>query len=102
MEHSEKVLVLKGDFGWNDVGSWDEVYNLGVKDDNGNVIEGNSVCINTSNCFVNTERFTALVGIENLLVVDTEDALLICSKDKAQDVKKVVDMIRRKKMDKYL
>lgn len=103
MEKAEKVLVLKGDFGWNDVGSWDEVHKVSKKDQHGNVLEGNCLCLDASNCLVDTpNRLTALIGVQNLIVVDTPDALLICSKEHAQEVKQVVDMMRRKKMDKYL
>ena len=102
MENAENVLVLKGNFGWNDVGSWDEVFNLGEKDKNGNLLESETVVIDSHNCYVNSKRLTALIGVEKLIVVDTDDALLICAKEKAQEVKKVVDMLRRNKMEKYL
>ena len=103
MEKAEKVLVLKGDFGWNDLGSWDEVYKINKKDKDGNVTSGNCFSLDSSNCLVDSsQRLTALVGVKDLIIVDTPDALLICSKEQAQEVKKIVDMLRRKKLDKYL
>jgi len=103
MEKAENVLVLKGDFGWNDVGSWDEVHKVSKKDQNYNVIDGNCLCLNSSNCLVDSpHRLTALVGVQDLIVVDTQDALLICTKEQAQDVKKLIDTIRKNKMDQYL
>jgi mannose-1-phosphate guanylyltransferase len=103
MEKAENVLVLEGDFGWNDVGSWDEVHKISKKDQDGNMLLGNSFCLDAKNCLVDSpHRLTTLIGVQDLIVVDTPDALLICSKENAQKVKKAVEMIRRKKMDKYL
>ncbi len=103
MEQSENVCVLKGDFDWNDVGSWEEVYKISAKDDAQNVVIGNHLLEDTNNCYIDSdEKFIAALGIENLIIVNTEDALLICSKDRAQEVKELVELMKRKKLDQYL
>lgn len=97
MEPSAKkgdVLVVPGDFGWNDVGSWDMMKVIHDEDAQGNIIVGDGLAIDTTNTVINsTGRLVAVVGADNLVVVETEDAVMVCSKDKAQDVKKIVDSL---------
>ena len=103
MEKSHEVYTIKSDFGWSDVGSWDEIYNIKEKDVNGNVKVGKTVTIDTKNCLIiNDQKIAALVGVEDLLVVDTDDGLLICKRGESQKVKDVVDYLRRKGMNDYL
>jgi len=103
MENARDVVVLQGRFGWNDLGSWDEVYNLHGKDGNGNVLFGEHILKEAKGCFVDApNKCVALLGVEDLVVVDTEDALLICPKERAQEVKEVVEIAKRKKMIQYL
>lgn len=103
MEKSKQVFTIKSHFDWSDVGSWDEIYNLKNKDKEGNVKEGRTVLINSKNCLViNDQRISALVGVEDLLVIDTDNGLLICKKGESQNVKEVVDFLRRKGLDQYL
>lgn len=103
MEHAKDVVVLQGQFGWNDLGSWDEVYNLHDKGENGNVLFGEHILKDVKRCFVDApNKCVALLGLEDLVVVDTEDALLICPKDRAQEVKEIVEIAKRKKMVQYL
>jgi mannose-1-phosphate guanylyltransferase/mannose-6-phosphate isomerase len=84
--------VIPRDLDWNDLGSWDVLYDHGKKDANGNVATGNTVMISTKNSMVKgNRRLIATVGVENLVVVDTEDALLICDLSKVQDVKRLVE-----------
>ena len=81
MEKATNVLVVDGAFGWSDVGTWDELYRLQMKDGKNNVIEGNVVTLNTSSSMVSgsSGRLVGVVGLDNVVVVDTEDALLICA-----------------------
>ena len=73
------------------------------KDKQGNVKEGTTVIINSHNCLViNDQRISALVGVEDLLVIDTDNGLLICKRGESQNVKEVVDYLKRKGLDKYL
>ncbi|MDA0987440.1 MAG: mannose-1-phosphate guanylyltransferase [Bacteroidetes bacterium] len=103
MEKSENVLVFKGNFGWNDVGSWDEVVRLSEKDENGNTVQGNIVMIDTKNSFLySSNKIIATVGVEDLIVINTDDAILICKKNESQNVKKIVDHLRIKQMNEYL
>lgn len=104
MEKASTVYVVPGDFGWNDVGSWMAVYELEEKDKHGNVIKVPvSRLINSNNCYVSssTNRFVALVGLQGVAIVDTEDALLVARLDAAQDVKKVVESLNDKQTKPY-
>jgi mannose-1-phosphate guanylyltransferase len=95
MERAEKVAVIPVDFGWNDVGSWAAIHEVGHKDAQGNVVRGsNTLLVNTANSYVQAaDRFLAVVGLDDVVVVDTGDALLICAKEEAQDVKEVVNWL---------
>ena len=87
-----EVLVIPGDFGWNDVGSWDMMDVLHTPDKNGNVFLGDVTGINVSNTVVySSGRKVAVLDVDDLVVVETPDAVMVCKKDKAQDVKKIVD-----------
>lgn len=103
MEKSDNVYLTKGNFTWSDVGSWEEVYQLTEKDEDGNAIVGKAYCQNTNDSYIySPKKFTAVVGVDNIIVINTEDALLICRRDKAQDVKNVVDYLKMKKMTEHL
>ena len=95
MEKSDNILVVPGEFGWNDVGSWDMLGVLNQPDDNGNITIGDNVCVESSgNIIYSSGKTIALVGAHDMIVVETPDAILVCPKDKAQDVKKIVDYIK--------
>lgn len=103
MEKSQNVYIIRSHFGWNDVGAWDEVYNIKDKNGEGNVIQGRTVTINTKNCLIiNDQKIVATIGVEDLLIINTENGLLICKRGEAQSVKEVVDYLRRKGMEQYL
>jgi len=100
MEKAKNVYVVPGDFGWDDVGSWTSIERLYEKDENDNVIKGNVVSVDTKKCIITgSDKLIATLGIEDVIIVDTEDALLICSKDKAQNVKEVLNELREKKSE---
>lgn len=103
MEKAKDVFVLAGKFGWNDVGSWEEVYQISPKNDDGNAITGNVISINSKNSYIYSQnKLIAAVGVENLIVIETNDSILICSRDKAQDVKEVVNYLKQKEMNDFL
>jgi len=103
MERAENVAVVKGDFNWSDIGNWAEVYRLSSKDADGNVNLDGHILIDTSNCLVDSQdRLIATVGVKDLIIINTKDAILICHRDSAQDVKRVVEHMERNQMDKYL
>ena len=92
-----EVLVIPGDFGWNDIGSWDMLDVLHPTDENGNISIGDAIQIETSNTYIySTSRTVTTLGVENLIIVETPDALMITTKERAQDVKKIVEVIKDK------
>ncbi|WP_141672436.1 cupin domain-containing protein, partial [Acidithiobacillus ferrivorans] len=89
--------VVPGDFGWSDIGSWTSFGALLAADSSGNQVLGESVLEDAQNCIVHSaDRLTALLGVEELIVVDTPDALLIARKDRDQDVKRIVAELKRR------
>lgn len=100
MENAEKVAVIPAeDLGWSDVGSWDALFDLLPHDEDGNVAKGGShIPLATKNSLVFTDqadRLIVTIGLENLVVVDTGDVLLVCQKEKAQQVRQVVEQLNR-------
>lgn len=104
MEKAKNVLVLPSNFEWNDLGSWDEVYKLSPKDKDDNALcEGDHALLNTSGCLIDVPGKTvAALGLRDLIIVETEDALLLCPREHAQEVKEVVDLLKRKKKSNLL
>lgn len=103
MEKAKNVYVLECEFGWSDVGSWDETFRLSRKDSEGNALMGDVVTINTNDCFIRSDgRMIAAIGMENVIIIDTPDALLVCKGGESQQVQKVVDYLRRKKISNLL
>ncbi len=95
MEQAEKRVVIPVDYGWSDVGSWKALYDISEKDKNNNVINCENEIINSNNNYVNSKKFVALIGIDNLVVVESDNALLIASKDRSEDVKKIVEKLKK-------
>jgi len=103
LEKTDRLLLVPADFEWGDVGSWSELADLLHQDEAGNVVEGVSVLIDTKNSFISVpDKLVAVIGLSDLVVVDTEDALLVCPKSRAQDVKKVVEILGRTGKTQYL
>lgn len=103
MEKAEEVFVIPGEIGWNDIGSWDEVYRMSGKDENGNSITGKVIQKDTNNTLIySNSRVVATIGVDDMIIVDTDDALLICRKGRSQEVKDVADYLKRKQMNEYL
>lgn len=95
MERSSDVYVVPGDFGWNDVGSWDALEAIFSPDGNGNIVKADHIGVDTKNCIVyGNDKLISTIGLEDMIVVNTDDALLICPKSKAQEVKKIVDKLK--------
>ncbi|WHH52223.1 mannose-1-phosphate guanylyltransferase/mannose-6-phosphate isomerase [Pseudomonas sp. Ap32] len=96
MERSDKVAVLPLDAGWNDVGSWSAVWEIADKDTEGNATRGDVILEATRNAYVHAEhRMVSVLGLDNIVVVETADAVMVTSKDRAQDVKLLVDQIKK-------
>ena len=103
MEKASKVFVAKGDFGWSDVGSWDEVMRLTPKNGDGNALRGTVIVKDSHRNYIDAgNRVVAMIGVDDMIVVTTDDAVLICKKGRSQDVKEVVDYLRRKQMNELL
>jgi mannose-1-phosphate guanylyltransferase len=103
MEKAGNVYVVKGDLGWSDVGSWDEVSHLAPKDAEKNSIKGSVVVKDAKGNYIDAGgKIVAAIGVQDLIVVVTDDAVLVCKKGQSQDVKEIVDFIRRKQMSEYL
>lgn len=95
MEKTADAVVVPLDAGWSDIGSWSALWDVNNKDANGNAIFGDSINHETTNTLIHgNERLIATVGIDNLVIVDTKDALLVATKDKVQDVKKIVEQLK--------
>ena len=89
------VLVIPGDCGWNDVGSWDMMNIFHTPDENKNILLGDVFAVDTRDSVIySTSRTVTAVGVENIVIVETPDAIMVCGKDKAQDVKKIVDELK--------
>jgi mannose-1-phosphate guanylyltransferase len=103
MERSANIAVVPADFGWSDVGSFDAVAEVRHADADGNVVDGEAFVIEgRRNVVLGGDRPIALVGVEGLVVVDAGDAILVCPRDRAQDVKKMVDLLRARGRDDLL
>ena len=103
MEKTNRVYLTKGNFIWSDVGSWEEVYQLSDKDDDGNAVKGNAFTDMTIDTLIySPNKFTAAIGVENLIIVNTDDAVLVCRRDHSQEVRKVVDHLKINKLTEHL
>ncbi|MEN6372177.1 MAG: mannose-1-phosphate guanylyltransferase [Armatimonadota bacterium] len=103
LEKSEKVLVIPADIGWSDIGSWKAVYDLLSFDGQTNVVSGKHVGLDTYNCLIQGgNRLIATVGLDNMIVVDTDDVVLIMPKGRSQDVKKILEKLQKQGRMEYL
>ncbi|MBE7942681.1 mannose-1-phosphate guanylyltransferase/mannose-6-phosphate isomerase [Ramlibacter aquaticus] len=97
MERTALAAVIPCDnIGWSDIGSWSALSELSLADSSGNRVDGETVVHDSRNCFVHSERVVAIVGVEDLVIVDTPDALLVAHRDRAQDVKHVFSQLKAK------
>ncbi|MBU2577764.1 mannose-1-phosphate guanylyltransferase [Patescibacteria group bacterium] len=107
-EKADNLLLVPATFAWSDVGDWKVTYDLSSKDGDNNVIQvlgenGQHLGFETQNCLIETKnRLVATVGISDLIIIETDDATLVCHKDKAQDVKKIVTELKEKGKEEYL
>jgi mannose-1-phosphate guanylyltransferase / mannose-6-phosphate isomerase len=103
MEKTAHAAVIPADVGWSDVGSWTALDEVSEHDAAGNILTGNVIDIGSHDSIIYAEkRLVTTIGLKDVIVVDTPDATLVCSKDKAQDVKKVVDEIKKRKSGEHL
>ncbi len=103
MEKSEDVYLIKAEFDWSDLGSWNTVYEYMPKNDAGNAIRGDGVVYDGKNNFIQSDKqLTAIVGLDNIVVVNTDDATLVIPKDRVEDVKDLVEQLKIQKREKLL
>jgi len=103
MEKSKHVLMVVGDFGWNDVGSWPSAAQYWPMDSDNNAFIGELINLDSSQCIVySPKKLVALLGVEDLVVVEEDDALLICKRGRSQDVRKLVEILRSQGKDHVL
>jgi len=103
MEKASNIYVLPSSFGWDDLGTWLAMERTHATNESGNVVKGNFITIATQNCILQGgDKLIATVGLKNLIVVDTEDTLLICDKENAQDIKQVLENLRICNRTEYL
>jgi mannose-1-phosphate guanylyltransferase len=104
LERARRVLVVRARFGWSDVGSWAALEPFWANTrDGGNAVSGRAVTVDSRGCVVDSPtRLVALLGVDDLVVVDTADVLLVCRKERAQDVRLVVEELRRRGLARYL
>lgn len=103
MEKAKNVFLTKADFYWNDVGSWEAVYEIAEKDADGNALVGDVYTENTFNSYVFTpKKFVATIGVEDLIIIETHDALLVCNRNNAQDVRRVVEYLKMNKRSELI
>ena len=96
MEKTANAAVVPADIGWNDIGAWSALWDVGMKDADGNVVRGDAYLDGVKGSYVRAEtRMVAALGVENLIIVETADAVLVADRSKAQDVKKVVDYLKK-------
>lgn len=103
MEKAQRVVVIPISVGWNDVGSWKAVAEVIPADAHGNTIHGEHIALDTANTLMwGGKRLIATIGLKDMIIVDTDDVVLICPKDRAQDVKILVDRLRKENKRQYL
>lgn len=103
MEKTDRLLLVPADFDWADIGNWAELGDRVHADARGNSVEGEAVLVDTTGSLVfGDRRLVAAIGLEDMIIVDTEDALLVCPRSRAQDVRRVVDALKRARKTRYL
>jgi mannose-1-phosphate guanylyltransferase/mannose-6-phosphate isomerase len=96
MEKTRHAAVIGGDFGWSDIGSWDALWDVSDRDGQSNAISGDVVLVDTANSYISSEnQLVATLGVDNLVVVATRDAVLVADKSRVGEVKQVVDILRQ-------
>jgi mannose-1-phosphate guanylyltransferase len=104
MEGAEGVVVMPVEIGWTDIGDWEAIYQLHQPDEQGNVVVGGQhVSHATRSSFIRgREKLIATVGLEDVIIIDTQDAILICKRERAQDVKSIVEQLEKQGRREYL
>jgi mannose-1-phosphate guanylyltransferase len=103
LERTRNLLMVSATFEWHDLGSWADLHDILEQDAAGNFVEGDHVLIDTRNCMIHSpKKLVAAVGLEDMVVIETDDAILICPKARSQDVKLIVDRLKQMGRKEYL
>ncbi|KAF0151313.1 MAG: Mannose-1-phosphate guanylyltransferase [Ignavibacteria bacterium] len=103
MEKAQNVYLTKADFYWNDVGSWEAVFEVSEKNDDGNALVGDVYTEKTFGSYIfSPKKFVATIGVENLIIIDTQEALLVCNRDNAQEVRQIVEYLKMNKRSELI
>jgi mannose-1-phosphate guanylyltransferase len=103
LERTSKLLVVSATFEWHDLGSWADLHDILEQDEAGNFVEGDHVLIDSKNCMIHSpKKLVAAVGLEDMVVIETDDAILICPKARSQDVKLIVERLKEMGRTEYL
>lgn len=103
LERADNVLVIRGDFGWDDLGSWTALYRYAGQDANGNILKGKGVFLDTQDTYVHAPEHTvAVVGVKDLIIVSADGCLLVCHQDRAQDIKQAVQALSEQGLENAL
>jgi len=104
IEKAKNILAIPADIGWNDIGDWARLKDELAATEEDNVIKAEHVGLDTKNCLVysETKKLITTLGLENIIIVETEDALLVCDKYRSADIKKIVEELKKRKKNKYL
>ncbi len=105
MEKAEQMAVIPVDFGWSDVGSWSALFDVLDQDEHGNITKGSAphrIDITSHNTLVFSDKMVVTIGVDDLIIVQTDDAVLVCHKDRSQDVKTVVEQLKKQHKSEYL
>jgi len=103
MEHAKNIYLVEGNFDWNDLGSWESVYLADKKDDNGNAGSDETIFLDSKNSYVYSEdSLVAVVGMDDVIVVQDGNTTLVCKRENAEDIKKIVNKLKVEKKNQYL
>ncbi|WP_303918397.1 MULTISPECIES: mannose-1-phosphate guanylyltransferase [Draconibacterium] len=103
MEHAKNIYLVEGNFDWNDLGSWESVYQTDKKDENGNAGMGEAIFLDAKNSYVSTDDgLVAVVGLDDVIVVRDGNTTLVCKRDNAEDIKKIVEQLKANNKSEYL
>ncbi len=103
MEKVKNAVVIPVDIGWNDVGSWSALHEIGEQDENDNIFIGDTISVSTKNSYVRAEhKLVTTLGVEDLIIVDTDDALLVANKNHVQDIKQIVETLSNKEREEVV
>ncbi len=103
MEKADNVVVVRGDFYWNDIGGWESIRDVYARDESGNVLVGEHLVFDSAdNTIFSPDRTVGVVGLKNVVLVDAGDAILVCARDRVQQVREIVDILKKKGKEELL